>query len=257
MRRPLRMQFLLTATGGLLCLALVQTASAQSQSRFGNRGPATQIGSNAAGTPVGGNFGTGRVTSAPAGGIGGTMGVTGPPVSGGLGANLLGGTTAAGAGTQGTFVGRDDTAGRFVGDQRVGQQTGGARRTAVGGARQLGNRGGGGATGQLFGDDDSARGPGAQRTQRIVRPRQEIAFSYPQRSTTTISASLNGRIERIALRQPALRNVDVLVNEQGIATLRGRVDSEEIKKLAAIMARIEPGVRSIENELTVGPASSN
>jgi osmotically-inducible protein OsmY len=44
----------------------------------------------------------------------------------------------------------------------------------------------------------------------------------------------------------------VVLDEQGAATLTGQVNSAETMRLAAIMVRLEPGVRSIKNELIVG-----
>ena len=213
---------LLSAALITACLTWTATVSAQTNSLFGNRGPVGQNGSNLTGSITAGtpNFG------AP---------------SGLLGTNQLGG-----AGTQGGFVGRDDNTGRFVGDQRqVTQQNQGGR------GRQFGNRGGGnGATGRAFGDQFGGRGnQGSSR--RIIRPRQEIAFTFRRPPTSQINSSIRLRFKQISLRQPALRNVLVVLDEKGAATLSGQVTSSETLRLAAIMVRLEPGVRSIKNELTV------
>ncbi len=86
----------------------------------------------------------------------------------------------------------------------------------------------------------------------MIRPRHEIAFAYPKRPTAQLNSTLNTRFNKVSLRQPSLRSVTIVLDGQGAATLRGRVDSVETKRLAAIMVRLEPGVRSIKNELTVG-----
>ena len=224
---------LLSAAVMTACLAWTGTTSAQTQSLFGNRGPAGQIGSNLSGSIVGSTTTFGAQSGA----------LTGQT----LGANQLGG-----AGTQGGFVGRDDNTGRFVGDQRqVTQQNQGGR------GRQFGNRGGGGgATGRAFGDQFGGRG-NQSSARRIIRPRQEIAFTFRRPSTLQLNSTLRIRFKNISLRQPALRSVTVVLDEQGAATLSGQVNSPETMRLAAIVVRLEPGVRSIKNELTVAesPAS--
>lgn len=228
----------------VLCVAGGEIASAQTNSLFGTQGPVSQVGSDLRGSAVGTGttFGTTSGTS---------VGLTGQTVSGGLtGSSGLGGTTQAG--TASGFVGRNDNAGRFVGDQRVGQQS---QQGGTGRGRQttgnFGNRTGGG-TGRAFGDAQFG-GPGGanQRSRRVIRPRQEIAFAYPQRPNASISDSLNTHFTRISQRDPRLVSVTVVIDEQGAATLRGEVDSLQTSRLAAIMARLEPGVRSVENELTV------
>lgn len=222
---------------------------AQTNSLFGNRGPASQIGSNLNGSIVGGTTTFGTQSGTGLGG--GVTGLSGQPISGGLG------TTAGGTGTpgtQGAFVGRDDSAGRFVGDQRFGQQSAGGRTGS--GLRQFGNRAGaGGTTGQAFGDSNRFGNRGGRNsTRRVIRPRQVIAFTYPKPPTSRINSSLGTRFRKVALRQPTLKNVSVVVDNEGNATLSGKVNSPEDRRLAAIMVRLEPGVRSIDNELTVsGP----
>jgi len=210
------------------CLAWASTVSAQTQSLFGNRGPSSQIGSNLRGSITGG--------TTTFGSLGGQQ----------VGGSQLGGTNTA---TQGGFVGRDDNTGRFVGDQR-----GTPQQSQGGGGRQFGNRGGGNrATGRAFGDGGQFGGRGNQGSaRRIVRPRQEIAFTYRRPETSQINSSLRIRFQQISLRQPALRSVLVVLDEQGAATLTGQVNSAETMRLAAIMVRLEPGVRSIKNELIVG-----
>ena len=211
------------------CLTWASAVSAQTQSLFGNRGPSGQIGSNLRGSITGGTSTFGSLSGQQ------------------LGGNQLGGTNTA---TQGAFVGRDDNTGRFVGDQRLGQQSPGGQ----GGGRQFGNRGNGnGGTGRAFGDFGQGGGRGNQgAARRIVRPRQEIAFTYSRPATKQISSAVNTRLKMVSLRQPTLRSVLVVLDEQGAATLSGQVNSPETRRLAAIMVRLEPGVRSIKNELIVG-----
>jgi hypothetical protein len=229
----------------VIIFSCAEVVSAQSQSMFGNRGPASQIGSNLNGSIVGGTttFGTQSGT--------GTIGLSGQPV-GASGSTALGGATA---GTQGAFVGRDDTAGRFVGDQRLGQQTTGRRGNTAG--RQLGNRGGGSTTGRAFGDTGQFGGQGGRNSsRRVIRPRQEIAFTYKRPAAEQINSSLNQRFTRFAARRPAMQGVTITIDQQGVATLSGQVTTAESRRLAALMVRLEPGVRSIDNQLTVNPSDN-
>jgi hypothetical protein len=237
-------------------------AAAQSTSSFGNRGPASQIGSNTTGSVVGGGttFGTTN-TGSPFGSSGaGTTGLTGQPIS-----STAGGTAnrAGAAGTQRGFVGRGDSAGRFVGNQQIATQNGAqgqqqqfGRNGRTGAAGNFGNRARGG-TGAAFGD---AAQPGANfgRTTevRTVRPRQEIAFDFAPRPSTVVASDLANRFDRLPADRPALRGVQVSVDEKGTAVLTGSVANEESKRLAALLARIEPGVRDVRNELVVAPPAA-
>jgi hypothetical protein len=237
----------------------------QSQSRFGNQGPASQIGSNLTGSMVGQSTTFGNATG----------GLTGQPLSGNLGGAQYGtglgatsfGTTGFGTGGLGgmqagdsAFVGRDDTAGRFVGDQRVGQLT-----TPTADSRQFsnfgGNRGRGAAQagfqqnmgrfGAQQNGNRSRSGVTGEAPRRVIRPRQEIAFPYPQHEAATVSTRLSTRFGQISSRQAELQGVSVEINAQGAAILTGTVATDEAEKLAGILARLEPGVRSVANQLTV------
>ena len=53
-----------------------------------------------------------------------------------------------------------------------------------------------------------------------------------------------------ALAEEGLSGVSVAVND-GKVTLRGQVNSEESRKLAGMLVALEPGVRSVQNDLTV------
>lgn len=234
-----------------LCLLLVNVrlAEGQTQSLFGSRGPAGQIGSNLTGSLVGRSSTQGI-------GQGPGLGLTGQPLTGStFGMGTTGGLQSGTAGTQQGFVGRRDNAGRFVGNQLAGQQT-------LSSAGRQGGLAGFGGTGRFGnrGFQAGARGfgqqPGAAAERAPVRPRQRIAFSYPQRSGRSIQQSLATRLARISLRQPGLQGINVTMQEDGVAVLRGQVGSEEDRRLAAIMVRLEPGVRSVQNELSVAPQTN-
>lgn len=50
---------------------------------------------------------------------------------------------------------------------------------------------------------------------------------------------------------PALKGMTIDVTPQGDVTLRGEATSLQASKLAANLLRMEPGVRSVRNELIV------
>jgi hypothetical protein len=206
-------------------------AQGQTTSQFGTRGPAGQIGSNLTGSLVGQN------TT-----FGSTLGGTGGQLFGGTqGGTLLGSSTSG-------FVGRSDNAGRFVGDQRVGQQSGAAT-----GQRQFGNTGTGRTSQARLGNQASARGQG-QAERHVIRPRQEIAFQYPGRDLSLLSGEVTVRFGRLVQSNASLQGVAIEITPQGAAVLTGAVADENSKKLAEILVRLEPGVRSVVNELTLAAA---
>lgn len=215
----------------ILCAGSAVPASAQTNSLFGNRGPASQIGSNATGSFVGqaGTLGRGLIGQSSTGsGIGGTQ-----P-----------GNTADG------IVGRNDNTNRFVGNERVGRQS--AQSNGSRDFRNTGNRNrGAGGTGTRFGANQFAGRGQSQRARRIIRPRQKVAFSFPQRNAAAISTSLRRRFIKIGVREIGLQGLTVTIDQAGTAVLKGEVDSSKSKKLAMILARLEPGVRAVRNELTV------
>jgi len=49
------------------------------------------------------------------------------------------------------------------------------------------------------------------------------------------------------------KRVEMQIDAEGVVTLRGTVESASARKLAEVMARLEPGVRKVVNELEVQP----
>ena len=261
----------LMAVGGLLVTGLPRSAFAQSL--FGSGGPLSQTGnSSTAGSSLGGSALSGSRSSSggstamfggntPGGSaLGGQSGLTSGLNNAGLsGSGLAGpqfntqlGQLSATIG-QG-FVGRSDTAGRFVGSQTAGQQA--ILGTSPGGQFGGGQFGGGfdrGQTQDRTSGFNQQQGSGARST-RVVRPRLKIAFEYPERPAA-VRTNLTTQFQRIRTTREELSQVQVELGDNQQVTLRGRVASEDDKKLAAMLARLEPGVRSVRNEITV--ASDN
>ncbi len=223
-------------------LALVwgaEGAFAQTQSLFGNRGPTSSLSrfsgatSGLAATPLSiGGFGTGAGTGF---GMAGTTGQFG----------LQPGATTGG--TTG-FIGRNNQ-GRFIGNRLAGQQTGGSSGFTGRGRGITGRPGG------VSGGINAGAAAVPERL-RLIRPVSRIAFDYPRPAPTQVADTLAASLSRAARQRPALKGVSVELDESGTAVLTGEVESDEARKLAAALIRLEPGVRSVRNELAVKAPSN-
>lgn len=155
---------------------------------------------------------------------------------------------------QGGFVGNNDNAGRFVGSAQAGrQQIVGQNRN---GQMNRGNRNGGNNRGQQNNNQNFMQqqmGGNPAQQQRQVRPQLRLGFEYNPPAAATLDATLSTRFEKLTERLNTRGKFgDVRVTAEGQAvTLRGQVASENDRRLAGIMARMEPGVSSVQNELTV------
>jgi len=92
------------------------------------------------------------------------------------------------------------------------------------------------------------QGGANQQQQRVIRPQLVVAFNTPLPSAGTMTSRLSKRLSKV---QNA--NYDgVAVEVDGRkAILRGEVDSAEARRMAAMLVKLEPGVRSVQNELTI------
>ena len=215
---------------GVICVSITQPLSAQTSSLFGTRGALNQTGSASATTRASGS------TVA-----GGTVGIGGQSALN-LDAGTGGVSTDFGTG----FVGRSDNSGRFTGNQLAPQ--GGTSQTRNFGASGFGGRGSNRSGG--FGGRGGASQFGSNSRIRVFRPRQRIAFAYTKRPTSVINNSLHVRFDRLTVSRELFQGVTFQLAE-GKVTLRGEVDTETARKLAASLVRMEPGVRSVSNELVV------
>jgi osmotically-inducible protein OsmY len=87
-----------------------------------------------------------------------------------------------------------------------------------------------------------------------MRVPQRIAFPIPEISAPMLSANLQTQYAALQSRLPG---VSVSAGDAGHIVLQGVVDSEQARKLAEAIARLEPGVRTITNELIVGEGSES
>jgi osmotically-inducible protein OsmY len=98
---------------------------------------------------------------------------------------------------------------------------------------------------------------GNQQTQTMkVRPQLRVAFKHKAPVPATIESKIQTRVDKMKPRFEKLKeswqfdDVDFDV-EGSTVTLRGAVDTEDAKKLAALLAQMEQGVRKVDNRLTV------
>ena len=82
-------------------------------------------------------------------------------------------------------------------------------------------------------------------TVKRARPQQRIAFTYPKANLARTRVEINHRFKRLA----TVSGVDTTISDEGVATLTGTVLDDDSRKLAEALTRLEPGVRSVVNEL--------
>ncbi|MCA9024411.1 MAG: BON domain-containing protein [Planctomycetaceae bacterium] len=138
------------------------------------------------------------------------------------------------------FVGRG-TADGFVGQRLSGQPnvggTIGPQFGALGGNQGGTNAGRGQAT-------------GPSRAVRL-RPRHRVAFSYSPLRDPSVRNSLQTHLRPL---QDRITGTEASLTPDGTLVLRGTALDDEARKLAEALARLEPGIRKVENQIIVAPA---
>ncbi|MES2791374.1 MAG: BON domain-containing protein [Planctomycetota bacterium] len=251
MRHRLALRFLAAAVVAGAISTGSQPLFAQGRSPFTGSGLATSSTGGISGSLGASGFGkAGGSGGAAAGGMSGLGGLPsafgGTGGTGGSGFGVLGAQGAAGAGAANSgFAGR--TTGGFAGNSRAGQTGAGAAR---GGNTRNFSRTGGSSANNNQRNSEFANGAGNERKTSTVRPRQRVAFDYNAKSATTVAANVTTRLDRIALKNPSLKGVDVRVEDNQIV-LVGKVQTAKQARLAEDLLRLEPGVKSIRNDLEV------
>lgn len=99
---------------------------------------------------------------------------------------------------------------------------------------------------------------GGTNSSRSIRPSLRLGFTPIVRRSADVSRSvgrsfsqITSRRTQIAETKPELRNVRIEPGKAGLLTLTGSVPTAAAKRLAANMLRMEPGVRNVQNNLTV------
>lgn len=231
-----------------LAICLPQSSFAQGSSLFSGSGLTKSgtggISGNLGGTGFGSLTG-GTGGSSALGALGanrGTQGMNGTGLGalGATGANGLTGMNAANMG----FVGRTNTG--MAGNARAGQGTGN-NGNANRSFNQFNNT-------SAFNQNQSNLA-NSQKRSSSIRPRQKVAFDYNTKTPAKVVGNITTRLDRIAIKKPELKQVNVqVVGEQLVLT--GHVRTAEQARLAENLLRLEPGVKSIRNELKVEQVTS-
>lgn len=246
MLNQLKSQFLTAGfLAGLLCCG-AQSVFAQGNSLFSGSG-LSKSGTGGISGALGAS-GFGGMTTGKTGSAGGGMGALGgganPFGQGGQGGTGFGGSGSGGAGGIGgpgatgnsQFAGRTNTG--FAGNSQAGQ---------------TGNTSGAAPRNFNLGSNASQRNsntPPPEKRTSAIRPRQRVAFDFNARTAETIATKVSTRLDRIGLKYPSLKDVDVHA-EGSQVVLTGKVKNAEQSRLAEILLRLEPGVRSVKNELEI------
>lgn len=235
----------------LAFLALAgNSAVAQTSTMFGNRGSASQSG--------GSMFG-GTSNSNPRATSGSTSG---------FGTNAFGGESgfipfgqASSAGTMSSgFVGRTQgSQAGFIGAGQQGQNASNRNRQQQGSQfRSLQQRAGGGAANRSFSQAGNGGnfgggnfGSGSSQARKPIQPRHQINFQFPQRDASAVQTVVLARLNSLGQKNPAASDVTAEFTNPGVVVLKGQVQSEEARRLAEMVIRIEPGVRQVQNELVI------
>jgi osmotically-inducible protein OsmY len=211
-------------------------------------------------TGSGGNFNGNSATSRSGGGAT----ATGSNGFGGAGSSATGsraGTSSTGASSNG-FAG--GSTGMSSGGAASSGGTSGFGGTASQGMTGLGGAAGGrmgqmGTTGMMGGRNGTS---GTQSANVVTGDRSIAALIgsgggagiAPNRNVQPMHLTAQTEIRSMYLQTPIFsssKTMEVNVAENGIAKLTGSVNSADERRLAASLAQMTPGVRSVVNELTV------
>jgi BON domain len=223
------------------------SSSFGSSSGFGSlTGTSSAFGSGASGFGAGGMGGTGFGSTS--GGMGGQIGQSG---FGGQG---------QGQGGAGNFIGTNQNPNQFLGRTAMGQTNG---QGMNGGMNQFGAGSRSGARGATRGNQNAfqamnggSTGGNNSNLHPPIRPRLRVAFDAPIPDSDELQSTLETRLTRMSIKNPKFNSIMIAMNPKGEVVLRGKVDSESDSKLAANLMRLEPGVRSVRNELSFPEANS-
>ncbi|TWT51944.1 BON domain protein [Thalassoglobus neptunius] len=220
-------------------LMILTTASnAQAQSLFGG---GTTTGGGTTGGTGGSAAGVGRTTQ---GGGGTTFAAQGGSLidpgraAGDMVLNTGDGSLSSMVG-QNAFTGfSSDSA--FIGGNTAASQSFTNNRAQFGGLQGRGNTGGG----------QNGRGQG-QTDRKPVRPQYRMAFTAPALPVQQLESSLKSSLLELPHLAYSNRTVELSVDENGVATISGTVNSEREMKSVESYVRMEPGVRKVANQLII------
>ncbi|QDU52786.1 BON domain-containing protein [Gimesia panareensis] len=206
------------------CLGQVQTLTSSSNSQS-TRSSSQSIGGST--SSLGGSSG---LAQSP-------LNNTQTPLSSGTG-------TPQNLNAQNSFIGRSDTTqNAFIGRNNTQSATGGA----PGQTRNFNRATTGGSQNSLNQRNAGQTGPKVPE----FRPQLRVAFTAPPIPVGNVSTSMGSSFDRLKTRHEKLNGVQFQVNADHSVTLRGQVDSSGTRKLVEFLAMLEPGVRKVNNELTI------
>jgi hypothetical protein len=173
----------------------------------------------------------------------------------GAGSSLTQQNLFSAGGETGTGVGQlGSGSGRFLGNQLANQPLAGQNNVA----NQSFNRLLQVQTLQQSNRLSSQFNGGRTSSTTMFRPSLRLGFAVRTRPTTEIGSSINRRFEKLATRfsrlaetRPAFSSVKFAVGNNGTVVLSGQVESDSARRLATNLLRMEPGVRSVKNNLVV------
>jgi osmotically-inducible protein OsmY len=220
------------------CFGLVATgvhAQSRATGSTGSTGGVTQVTpTQATSLSSGTSASTTGTGGSSAGGSGGTGGNVQMNTGNQPEFNTGDGSVGAQVGQNG-FTGRSNTA--FAGNRNATQGDVTSLLPQFNQMTNQGNQGNPGTTGRS--------------NIKRARPQQKIAFSYPKANLATIQVEMSNRFQRMT----SVSGASVSISDEGVVTLTGMVASDDSRKLAEALARLEPGVRSVVNELQVEQVS--
>lgn len=219
---------------GIVLLGTGPAAAQWNQNSGGSSGQPSMFGSRSVGSS-GSRFTSAGITrSAGTGATGSSAGMT-------RGASSQFGGAAS---QQGDFVGSDSRdLQNFL--SRMNSSAAGGNRNMQGQNRRTGQGLGNNQMNQQSSQSQSANDSTMIRT--IVR----VGFDYPRPTTKQVARSLQEQFAR-STRIRSLGTIRVSVQD-GTATLQGTVATPHDRVLAEQLARLEVGIRQVDNRLTVAP----
>lgn len=191
--------------------------------------------------------GSPRAGGAQGGGGGQTRGGGG----GGSGIGAVGGTTQPSGAITGQVSRSSDRMLSDAGEQARTTTRGGA--AGMGGMRGFGGMGFGGLGG--FGMNRFGANPfGANATTQTpsVRVRLRSDVQTPVQPVQAVES----RVQRqVLVNSPIQRRVDGMSVSvlDGVATITGTANSEQDRRMAELVLRLEPGVRQVNNQIVIAP----
>ncbi len=179
-----------------------------------------------------------------------TSGTTG--AAGGLGTTALGGQTATGSAFGANAfsntggLGATGGLGGGLGGGGLGGLGGGLGGRGFGGLGGLGGIGGGGLGGGGLGNTSA-------QAKKQIRPIVKPDIEIERASSATIATNAQQRLNRLQLPKK-LKGVTSSVEGETVV-LRGQVATEADKRMVERLLKLEPGIDSVRNEVTVQASS--